>query len=126
VLKGSILPHFFICCQQEVHHPVLGFPLLRRNTLLINLHCDSAVGVTQKFLRRFEIQSVLPEHGGQTVPEAMPTDSLSLYANSFEGRSNVTAKNHVWLRGLHTIFSNRWKEKVTVTFVRRLCSPSVR
>ncbi len=69
VLNGANLHNTVFCCEKHVHQPSTRQPLIRRNSLNVDVHCDSAVCMTQKLLSSFDINAQAPQTGRQAVPE---------------------------------------------------------
>ena len=80
--------------QETTHRNGICRVLFRGDGLLVQLHCGSRVGVTQKFLGSFQVDTLLAKHGPQAMAEGMPPDPL-LDPKSLQCRTNVPTKHHV-------------------------------
>jgi hypothetical protein len=72
VLKGAEEPGR----NQAGHDAILSHPLLLTDSLPVEAHRDPGIGMTEQFLRRLDVDPVLPQHRGQLVPKRVETHSL--------------------------------------------------
>ena len=79
---------------QSPESQVLRCALFFADSLLIDLHCDPAIGMTKEFLCCLDIHTLLPKGRSKPVTEGVETDLLR-NPDPLQRRSNVALQNRV-------------------------------